>query len=52
MYIYLNLCKQMTDVKLLLLHSNIWNHLMVCKKKKMGSGLFKNIIYKICLQII
>ena len=31
MYIYLNVCKQMTDVKLLLLHSNTWNHLTVCK---------------------
>ena len=26
-------CKQMTDVKLLLLYSNTWNHLTVCKKK-------------------
>ena len=32
MYIYLNVCKQMTDVKLLLLHSNTWNHLTVCKQ--------------------
>ena len=29
MYIYLNVHKQMTDVKLLLLHSNTWNHLTV-----------------------
>ena len=29
MYIHLNECKQMTDVKLLLLHSNSWNHLIV-----------------------
>ena len=27
MYIYLNVCKQMTDIKLLLLRSNAWNHL-------------------------
>ena len=33
MYIYLNVCKQMTDVKLLLLHSNTWNHLTVFKNK-------------------
>ena len=26
-HIYLNMCKQMTDVKLLLLHSNSGNHL-------------------------
>ena len=32
MYIYLNVCKQMTDVKLLLLYSNTWNHLTVCKQ--------------------
>ena len=25
MNIHLNVCKQMTDVKLLLLHSNTWN---------------------------
>ena len=39
MYIHLNICKQMTDVKLLLLDSNTWNHLTVCKKK-MSPGLF------------
>ena len=33
MYIYLNVCKQMTDVKLLLLHNNTWNNLTVSKKK-------------------
>ena len=32
MYINLNECKQMTDVKLLLLHSNSWNLLSVCKQ--------------------
>ena len=31
-YIYLNVCKQMTDVKSLLLHSNTWNHLTVYKQ--------------------
>ena len=34
MYIYLNVCKQMTDVKLLILYSNTWNYLTMCKKKK------------------
>ena len=29
MYIHLNMCKQMTDVKLLELDSNTWNHLTV-----------------------
>ena len=31
MYIFLNVCKQMTDVKLLVLQSNSWNHLTVAK---------------------
>ena len=39
------MCKQMIDVKLLELHNNTWNHLTVCKKK-MSSGSFKNLIYK------
>ena len=34
MYIYLNVCKQIFDIQLLLLLSNTWNHLTVCKKKK------------------
>ena len=28
-----NVCKQMTDVKLWLLHNITWNHLIVCKNK-------------------
>ena len=32
MYIYLNMGKQMIDIKLLPVHSNTWNHLTVCKK--------------------
>ena len=32
-YVYSFLCKQMRDVKLLLLHSNTWNHLTSCYKK-------------------
>ena len=31
MYSYLNLCKQMIDVKQLLLHRNTWNQLTVKK---------------------
>ena len=32
MYIYLNVYKQMIDIKLLLLHSHTWIHLTVCKQ--------------------
>ena len=32
MYIHLNVCKQMTDDKLLVLHRNSWNHLTVSKQ--------------------
>ena len=32
MYVYLNVYKQMIDDNLLLLNSNTWNHLTVCKK--------------------
>ena len=31
--IYLNVCKEMTDIKLLLLHSNSRNNLTVCEQK-------------------
>ena len=48
-YIYLNMSKQMTDDKLGLFFRNTWNRLCA---KKMTSVLFKNIIYKMCLQII
>ena len=44
MYIYLNVSKQMTDVKLLLLHSNTWNHLIVCKIR--AQGRFKMLLTK------
>ena len=47
MYIHLNVCKQMTDVKLLLLYRNTWNHFPV--GKKMSSGMFKNGINKMYL---
>ena len=33
MYIYLNGCKQMTDVKLLQSYNNTWNHWTVYKRK-------------------
>ena len=32
MYIYLNVCKQIIDVKLLLLYTNTLNNLTVCKQ--------------------
>ena len=103
-YIYLNECKQITDITLLLLRSNTWRHLTVRKQMislvkklvtlvegdpktpfsiattprcrggcyfipwivslypwslpyltvwiKKSSGSFKNIIYKMCLEII
>ena len=50
MYIYLDVCKQMTDIKLLLLHRNTWNHLT--EYRKMSSGLFKSVINRMCLRII
>ena len=28
---HLNMCKEMTDVELFVLHSNTWNHFTVCK---------------------
>ena len=40
----------MTDFKLLLLHNNTWNHLTECKQISTVSS--KNIMYKMCLQII
>ena len=36
----------MTDVKLLLLHSHVWNHLTVFPKR-ISSGSLKNVINKI-----
>ena len=51
MYIYLYVCKQMTDVKLWLLYSNTWNHLTMCKKK-MISGSFKDIMNKMFTKYI
>ena len=47
MYIYSNVYKQMTDVELLLLHSNTWNHLTVCKN---NSRSIKMLSTK-CVQI-
>ena len=49
MYIHLTVCKQMTDVKLLLLHSNTWNHLTV--EKKIAQACLEMLSTK-CLQII
>ena len=50
---HLTVCKQMTDVclnELLLIHSNTQNNSTVCKRMRLG--LFKNVINKMCLQII
>ena len=44
---YLNVYKQMTDVKLL--HNNAWN--LLCANK-MNSGSVKKVINKMCLQIL
>ena len=40
----------MTDVKLLVLLSNTWNHLTVCKKEAWARS--QNVIQKMFLQII
>ena len=37
MYVYLNAYKQVTDVKLLLLPNNTWNHLTVYKEMIISS---------------
>ena len=42
MYTYLDICKQMTDVKFLMFHSNTWNYSSVWKK--MSSISFKNVL--------
>ena len=44
--------QQMTDVLniFLVIQSNTWNHLIVCKKMSLGS--FQNVINKMCLQVI
>ena len=39
-------------IALFVLDRNAGNHLTACKKKKMCPGPFKNVIYKICLQIM
>ena len=31
--IHLNVCKQMTDIKLLMIHDKTWNHLTVPKNE-------------------
>ena len=45
MHAHLIMCKQITDIKLLVLCNCAWNHLTECKQ--MISGLFKNVIYKL-----
>ena len=44
MYIHLNMCKQMTDVKLLLLNSNTGNHFTELKKNEL------HLVQKYCQQ--
>ena len=46
MYIYLNACKEMSDVKLLMLPSNTWNHQTV-RKQMINSEL--NDLYLIAI---
>ena len=47
----LNVCKQINDlIEFLVRRSNTWNHLTVWKR--MSSDSFKNVINKMCLQII
>ena len=42
--------KQMINCRYNIYVRNAWNNLTMWKK--MNSGLFKNVIYKMCLQII
>ena len=37
-------------IELLVIHNNTWNYLTVSKRMSLGS--FKNVINKMCLQII
>ena len=48
MSIHLNVCKQMIDIKLLLLWSNTWSHLTVCKQISLGlcKKLSRKYVYK------
>ena len=48
MYINSNLCKEMIDVKLLLLHNETWDHFTWCKRnehKKYNKEMCLPIIY-------
>ena len=49
MYIYLDVGKRMIIVKMWLLYSSTWKRLTALK---MSSGSFKNVVNKICLQVI
>ena len=48
MYIYLNVCKKMINVKLLLLYSKTWNHVTLCKRmiKSKYNYLYKMQIFE------
>ena len=43
MYIHLNVCKQMDDIKLFLLHTNTWNYLIL--GKQMINSLCNNLYW-------
>ena len=46
LYIYWNVGKQMTDVRLLLLHSNMYTHKPLNCVQQMNSARSKNVINK------
>ena len=54
MYIDLNVCKQMTKVKLVLLYHNIRNHLTMCKKWAQArlKMLSTKFVYKSYIQYV
>ena len=49
MYIHLNVSKQITDTKLLLLHINTWKDLTVCKK---GGQVRLELLSTKCIKIL
>ena len=46
MYFFFHVGKQMADIKVLLLYSNAWNRLTLCKKKRAQARL--KMLSKIC----
>ena len=47
---HLSVCKYCCLIELLMIDSNTWTHLTVYKK--LSSSSFKNVINKVCLEII